>query len=217
MGPGITAGIQLPQLGTQVDLAPTWLELAGIETPDCFDGKSILKFLVPDQDGLLPATYALLQRLRSQNSSRARSEWRNESFFQYYDAGPWAPANGGDSCHICTAGKGTTRPFDGDSNTYIGLYVDDPSLGLLFRANPSTGTSAGRYKYAEFQNECTTEQLLSVPPSCFTNLTTRELFDLNADEHELNNIAFTPEAKELVAELHNRLWRHYGCRGRECP
>ena len=68
-----------------------------------------------------------------------------------------------------------------------------------------------------FQNTCTTAQLVSVPPTCFQNVQVKELFDLDVDEHELDNIAFTPEAKRLVEELHRRLWRHYGCRGRACP
>lgn len=48
MGPGVPAGAKLPLLGTQVDLAPTWLELAGVATPASMDGRSILPVLIPN-------------------------------------------------------------------------------------------------------------------------------------------------------------------------
>ena len=38
MGPGIAAGVQLSHLGTNVDLAPTFLELVGVEPPSYMDG-----------------------------------------------------------------------------------------------------------------------------------------------------------------------------------
>ena len=41
-GPGIKRGSQLDWLGTQVDLAPTILALAGIPTPSDMDGRSIV-------------------------------------------------------------------------------------------------------------------------------------------------------------------------------
>ena len=137
MGPGIPSGGVLSHLGTNVDLAPTWLELAGVEPPPCMDGRSILQLLLPDvrlHAALMPATSRLLAARRAAPGYNALvasdpHAWRNESFFQYYDAGPWAPANGGDDCPICTAGKGTVRKFDDYSNTYIGLYVHDPALG----------------------------------------------------------------------------------------
>eukprot|EP01047_Picozoa_sp_COSAG01_P024546 COSAG01_NODE_1520_length_10029_cov_26.551374_12_plen_222_part_00 len=209
VGPGIQSGVELGHLGTNVDLSPSFLELAGIETPACMDGRSVAGFLIPDpwRHDVPPATASLLRRQRRRRQrggelllSSDTRPWRTESFFQYYDAGPWAPPNGGDDCHICHAGQGTVRKFDDASNTYIGLYVQDASLGTL--------------KYAEFQNVCTTEQLLQ--RTCFGNLTTRELFNLDQDPHELTNIASTADAS-LISELHKRLHKYYPCRGTSCP
>jgi len=209
MGPGIPAGIKLEHLGTNVDLAPTFLALAGISTPASMDGRSMLSFLIPDAalPSLPTATSAFLQQQRSESNQEVTHAvhsnphlWRNESFFQYYNAGPWAPPNGGDICHICKAGNGTRRPFDDASNTYIGLHVRDPALGDL--------------KYAEFQNDCNAIQLEQ--RTCFNNVTTRELFDLEKDPHELHNI-MDAAAPGLIAELHRRLRRYYPCKGRSCP
>eukprot|EP01045_Picozoa_sp_COSAG04_P042879 COSAG04_NODE_13769_length_592_cov_1.722110_2_plen_72_part_01 len=50
MGPGISPNSTNEFLGTQVDLAPTMLGLAGIATPPYMDGKSLVSLLVPPQN-----------------------------------------------------------------------------------------------------------------------------------------------------------------------
>ena len=47
--------------------------------------------------------------------------------------------------------------------------------------------SLGQFKYGEYQDVCSTAQLQA--RTCFGNLTTVELFDLEADPWELRNIA----------------------------
>jgi arylsulfatase A-like enzyme len=44
-GPGITAGRTVDQLAGEVDLAPTWAELAGVRAPDFVDGRSLVPLL----------------------------------------------------------------------------------------------------------------------------------------------------------------------------
>ena len=151
--------------------------------------------------------------------------FRNESFFQYYNAGPWAPGNGGDICPVCTAGTCsvpgnicpglncnitahttgtcTVRKLDDESNSYIGITTHPDAV-------------IGYWKLAEFQNSCSAAQLDPAAPSCFDDLTTTELFDLNSDPHELTNVvASTPPA--VVQELRNRLRGFYPCKGLSCP
>ena len=210
-GPGVPAGVELPHLGTNVDFAPTWLELAGLDVPAYMDGRSVLSFVVPNASaaGVLPATRAALARVRGPPGSAAEAAamaaaadpaaFRTESFVQYYNQGPWIVDNGGDQCPIC-AGNGTTRVLDDYSNTYIGLTVDDPAIG--------------RWKYGEYQNVCSSAQVTG--GRCFDDVTTTELFDLDADPWELSNVAGTAPAA-LLAELHARLRAYYPCRGASCP
>lgn len=47
-GPKIPPGIQIDQLAGNIDLAPTWAELAGTATPDFVDGRSLLPLLHPE-------------------------------------------------------------------------------------------------------------------------------------------------------------------------
>eukprot|EP01043_Picozoa_sp_COSAG02_P006314 COSAG02_NODE_179_length_31090_cov_49.813785_5_plen_173_part_00 len=147
---GLRDGLTTNDLATfQVDLAPTWLELAGITKPSCMDGRSIVPLIIPKLvPGIPPVTAAAIHKRRpagspaAERSARELDEpatWRTESFFQYYGAGPWAPANGGDQCHLCTqAGRPMCAPtgnnasvhnpkcdprarfLDDFSNTYIG-------------------------------------------------------------------------------------------------
>jgi hypothetical protein len=159
-----------------VDLAPTFLELAGVEPPPYMDGRSVVRYLMPDArhpalKGTAVAALLALQRQKAALRAAAlRAEaggvgeageaavdesavaFRNESFFQYYNAGPWSPGNGGDICPLCTAascsvpgnicpglncnisalttGNCTVRKLDDESNTYIGITTHpDAALG----------------------------------------------------------------------------------------
>ena len=232
-GPGIPPGVMLSYLGTNVDLAPTFLEFAGLEAPVYMDGRSIVPFLIPDPEHPAvrnTATAALLRKRRRQQQL-GPLQFRNESFFQYYNAGPWSPGNGGDECPVCTAGscsvpgnicpglncsiralqqakgKGfgncTVRKLDDESNTYIGITTHPEA-------------AVGFWKLAEFQNSCDAQQLDPATPSCFNDLTMTELFDLKNDPYELTNvIASAPPA--VVRELRARLRRFYPCKGASCP
>jgi arylsulfatase A-like enzyme len=53
-GPGIPAGRTVDQLTGEVDLAPTWAELAGVSVPDFVDGRSLVPLL---RDGPAPAAW----------------------------------------------------------------------------------------------------------------------------------------------------------------
>eukprot|EP00971_Amphidinium_carterae_P258598 5132644-Amphidinium_carterae.1 len=46
-GPGIVPGSSFSALGTNVDVAPTILGLAGLAIPKTMDGKSVVPFLMP--------------------------------------------------------------------------------------------------------------------------------------------------------------------------
>jgi len=82
-GPGIQAGSVMPMPGTQVDIAPTLLGLAGVRAPSSMDGKSIVPFLVdPLSNDLFDSTREHLQSLG--DLAVYRDAWRNEVFIEYY-------------------------------------------------------------------------------------------------------------------------------------
>ena len=84
MGPGIEPNSANEFFGTQVDLAPTMLGLAGIPTPSYMDGKSIVSVIV---EPALPASSAdsvpgaVLKHLRETGAPPKRVA----SFHEYYN------------------------------------------------------------------------------------------------------------------------------------
>ena len=224
-GAGVPAGGEaLPLFATNVDLAPTWLALAGIAAPPTMDGRSFLPWIVsraPDKRAeLMPATRRglLLPRRKRRASARAAgrtingtspaiapSTFRTEQFVQYYSPGPWSPPLGGDTCPACVASglNATPRMICSQSRTYIGLHIKELAQGGL-----------GHYKYGEYQTNCTSEQMLSM--TCFDNITAYELFDLQADPWERYNVVHSAPVA-LLAELRHRLRQYYPCQGHACP
>ena len=126
-GPGIKRGSQLDWLGTQVDLAPTILALAGIPTPSDMDGRSVVPLLVSpataaEQGEALPGS---VSRTLERDASGAPMT-RAASFHTYYNQGPWevgADGSGG-------APSGTPR-LDDWSNTWRALHYK--SAGMAYK------------------------------------------------------------------------------------
>ena len=75
VGPGIVPGTLLRSVHQHVDFAATWLGLAGIDTPDTMDGKSIVSELVTNtlDPAVLPSVHRHLQRQQQQSGPSHRS------------------------------------------------------------------------------------------------------------------------------------------------
>ena len=82
-GPGIPHGQTFPLPATQVDMAPTFLALAGLQSPPEFDGKSLLPHIV--QPSTLPSE-ALPDSVSMalQANEEGEETWRKGVFLQYY-------------------------------------------------------------------------------------------------------------------------------------
>jgi N-acetylglucosamine-6-sulfatase len=59
-GPGVPAGATLEHLATNTDLAPTWADLAGAQTPAFVDGRSLVPLLRPNPPSVEQWRQALL-------------------------------------------------------------------------------------------------------------------------------------------------------------
>lgn len=77
-GPGITPGKTYDEPVLNIDLAPTFLDLAGLKTPDSMDGRSILPLVRHD---------------RHRKNAVQTSEWRNEFLIEHQ--GEWKKHNNG--------------------------------------------------------------------------------------------------------------------------
>ena len=117
MGPGISPNTTNEFLGTQVDLAPTMLGLAGIATPPYMDGKSLVSLLVPPQNldaAVVPPS------VREHALAIGAPPSRVASFHQYYNQG------------VCTLPR-SRRCY---------MYLFTLTISLLQSANQGRGRSA---------------------------------------------------------------------------
>ncbi|KAL1520140.1 hypothetical protein AB1Y20_023612 [Prymnesium parvum] len=98
-GPGIRAGSEMAYPATMVDLAPTFLSIAGVTPPATMDGRSLLPLFVEDRgDGRRPLEARgggigqrtrlppdVQQHLHAVGVAKAyRAAWRSEVFLEYY-------------------------------------------------------------------------------------------------------------------------------------
>ena len=84
-GPGVPAGETPTQLVSNVDLAPTFAELAGAEPPAKADGRSLMPFLSGDPPASWRET-VLLER-RSQSLTWVGVRTRRYAYFEYEETG----------------------------------------------------------------------------------------------------------------------------------
>jgi arylsulfatase A-like enzyme len=120
VGPGVVAGAASPYVGSHADLAPTWLGLAGINTPDEMDGRSMVRHIVDPTSELLPESVAA----HLQQNARDDPLPSNGVYIEYHGLG-------------MTGAPG--RLGDAFNNTYRALRVINHQPGGL-----------GNVMYAEF-------------------------------------------------------------------
>ena len=68
----------------QVDMAPTWLALAGLSKPSHMDGKSITPLIVdPAAAGVPSQTKAAIAALAPKGKAAYAAAWRDSIFIEY--------------------------------------------------------------------------------------------------------------------------------------
>jgi N-acetylglucosamine-6-sulfatase len=185
-GPGIKPNTQSGQLASTIDIAPTILELAEV-APD----KSI--------DGVSLAPYAKDPTLRS------RRPLLFESFVQTDDveAGGQAPTEISTPERVAgeRAASGTARGklLTGTARKAPAASANPPAHASVV-APPKNyyGIRLGAYKYIEWPDG------------------EKELYDINKDPYELNNIARNQNFTPIRNFMHQELERLEECNGRTC-
>ena len=195
-GPGIARNSTFDWLGTQVDLAPTILGLAGIAAPPHMDGTDLVPLLVradtaAAQREALPGSV----RAHLNGAAGAPLPQRLASYHVYYNQGPWETGCGHEPpVNWC---KPKRHPLDDWSNTWMGVHYRSPHDGAA-------------YKYAAYDPYG--------KQSNFSQPYMHLLFNLTADPFELENVYNTTLKRqpELVAELEAVLRQYSTCEGQTC-
>jgi N-acetylglucosamine-6-sulfatase len=127
-GPGVPAGVHMPQVTSMVDLSATILAIAGAPIPPAFDGVSLLPFLL-DEAAAPPPRLAALVEYHGETADGggggpcARTETTN--LFCNPDGNyTWPPYFYGDPLCVCQ---------DAANNTYSCLRVIDPATSADYR------------------------------------------------------------------------------------
>eukprot|EP01062_Namystynia_karyoxenos_P021003 TRINITY_DN17967_c0_g1_i1.p1 TRINITY_DN17967_c0_g1~~TRINITY_DN17967_c0_g1_i1.p1 ORF type:complete len:668 (+),score=178.64 TRINITY_DN17967_c0_g1_i1:107-2005(+) len=203
-GPGIKAGVKLDQLSGNVDLFPTFLELAGITPPADMDGHSMVPWLAPS-----------LVHDRADRHRRAAG-WRDaflneyESVGTYYNdhSNAWAPDGYDKHCggamprgpsgvpKTCTESTGV-----GDGNCYFVDSTHSNSWRALRIINATHD-----WQYVEYDSKWA----WSGAPDF------QELYDVRQDLYQMSNI-YSVQTDAVKAALHAQLEAYYRCRGAACP
>jgi len=201
-GPGIPPASTWQEPATQVDLAPTFLDIAGLAKDPVMDGHSLLPLLTK----------------QGEERDTAAAGWRDSVFFEYYFNAPnikcvgSCPTPGGDypkqdsSCtdldnnSKCWAGKCTTDcyPTEDRTNNFIAV-----------RNMP--GSELGDTLYAEFETGDQKESNLEFIKPDFI-----EYYNHSSDPWQMNNLhkAATPT---MMQALHKKVHRWFNCAGSSCP
>lgn len=162
-GPGVAEGQTLPYLTSNIDLAPTFIELAGAVPPDFVDGKSLVQLLKSPLDD--------------------DENWQN-LLIEFW------PPKGDQDKHSPKENSGVMEPDD----VMPALKTSEVTQ---VRAPQWAAIRTARYLYVEY---VTGE---------------RELYDLQVDPYELQNI-YTAAQPSLLRSLEANLNALRSCVGRGC-
>merc|ERR1712137_697353 len=223
-GPGIKPGSTFANPGTQVDIAPTILGLAGVPIPENMDGKSIVPFLVdPTDETLLESTRLHLSSLGDLDSYA--QNWRQEVFIENYFVNTNIKCTKFENCTLrrnypetdswcadLTPGKyadcwcgSEVYPTDPEGSCYA---TEDTTNNFIALRN----LRAGENKiYAEYQSGSLYEADVQFDAVDFV-----EYFDVGKDREQLHNLATKTSQTELQP-LSERLHAWYKCSGKACP
>ena len=213
-GPGIAAGSTFAQPATQVDLAPTFLDMAGLGKPARMDGHSLLPLLTGGRLGTGKGAAVA-------KGVEGAAPWRDSVFIEYYFV------SDNDKCvHNCSLKK---RPYPHSDSWCTDLDDDTtcwcaPNKGG--RACYATESSANNYiavrhpdaagrfgdnLYAEFETGDQKSANINFEKPDFY-----EIYNATQDPWMMDNLRDTVDPATRAA-LHAKLHAWFRCAGDSCP
>lgn len=209
-GPGVPAGQTQAAFALNLDLAPTYAQLAGATLPDFVDGRSLLPLL--------------------QNPSAAPADWRQEALIEHYrtadtstnaDGTPTDPDN--DNAWLQVQATGTPGPSATPGTTpkakrkQNGANATPSPMGT---PQPQGGRQRNTRAAAAGKVSPPTYSALRNADYLYVEYTTgdKELYDIRKDPNELQNLAGSsdPQVQTTMRQLSARLQQLRNCHGASC-
>lgn len=201
-GPGITHGSVFEQITGNVDVTPTFLDLAGVELPKFMDGRSMLPWLISKD--------VRVDGEEQDTSIPWRDQWLNEymSVGTYYN----------DHSHCWQDAKNTTEKCGG--------AMPRGPKGSVKTCKESTGVGDGNCYFVDSKHsnnwralriirESENLQYIEYDPDWKfipTGIQHYELYDIDKDPYQMENI-YNQTTAEKKANLHDALSRYFECKG----
>jgi len=219
-GPGVPAGVHMPFAATFVDLAPTFLDIAGVAVPARMDGRSLLPLLHADADATrawrsevyIEYYYVDDNAKCVQNCSRAkegdypRTDSSCTSLLTH--AGCWGPPACNVECYATESPANNFRAIRQIGQGGDSLQVNVAHTTKAARAWPD---ASAEFLYAEFATGDQDKQEITFDEPDFF-----ELYNMSTDTwHQLNIYGRVPNATRT--RLHARLSAWFECAGNSCP
>lgn len=195
-GPNILPGSTWSQPATFVDLAPTFLEIAGVDIPPTFDGKSILPLL--------------------HGNLGASSAWRTDLVLEYYFVAPNVKC-----VSNCTVSEVGDYPTDDEycvdladkEGCWGGKACNQDCYATESNANNwrALRNLKDDFLYAEFETgDQGSRDLVFDKPDFY------ELYNMSTDPWSLHNL-YSTTPKPSLERMRKRLQAWYECVGAACP
>lgn len=224
-GPGIVPGSVWTEPATQVDMAPTFLAIAGLAKPATMDGKSLLPLLINPAAGTqLPES--VRKHLNSMgDASVYRRSWRDSVFIEYYFV------ENNDKCVANCSSTSSRYPqrdtWCGDLTSVPNKDCWGPSLeGCSQNCYPTesldnnfivlrgmSGSEFGDVLYAEFQHGNLDARAVNFGDG---DINFYEFYDAAQDPWQVNNL-YNATDKDKLSALHQKLHEWLSCKGDSCP
>ena len=188
----VAAGRNVKAPVSLIDLAPTFLAAAGLESPDDPNGQSLLPALAPDGDDSKLRGWVLI--------GRERHAWR----------APREPASLS-GARIAHAGFPLREEFqtgplaDGRSLRSHRGFTIHPMISLAnntYSAFPDIDSSPTKAWLVEHRKDAGMETFVEY---AWGKRPAEELYDLGKDPHQTKNVADDPAYAETLAKLRTRL------------
>ncbi len=192
-GPGVNGGRVVDDLVSLTDLAPTFLEAAGLAVPEVMTGRSLWPILESNKAGLVDATRTEVFTGRERHVENARADFapypqraiRTPDHLLIVNFRPdrWPL---GDPYRLADGPEPTVAELEND--TRVTLADED--------AGPTKAWLVGVRKTERWGPHF--EKVYGKRPRV-------ELYDLRRDPHEMTNLADDPAAAEVRSRLETRL------------
>jgi arylsulfatase A-like enzyme len=198
----IPAGSQSSDILLNVDFAPTLLDYAGIEAPEAMQGSSGREVLKGETPGgwQTSSYYRYWMHMPPRHKIVAHYGVRNDRYKLIYYYGEALGSSG--SLDISVSPEWDLYDLEVDPNEMVSVYSDPAYAGVVATLAADikrTGASVardGRHKLIYFGDA------LAEMGARATNFAKEwELFDLEADPKEMNNVFADPAYAEAVIEM----------------